>query len=62
MVQPGTVIRIFNRYGKLLKELNPLGQGWDGTFSGTNLPADDYWFQVNLEDGRVFKSHFTLKR
>ena len=62
MVQPGTVIRIFNRYGKLLKELNPLGQGWDGTFSGTNLPADDYWFSVLLEDGRLFKSHFTLKR
>ena len=62
MVQPGTVIRIFNRYGKLLKELNPLGQGWDGTFSGTNLPADDYWFSVKLEDGRLFKSHFTLKR
>ncbi|MEC7783227.1 MAG: T9SS type B sorting domain-containing protein [Bacteroidota bacterium] len=62
MVQPGTVIRIFNRYGKLLKELNPLGQGWDGTFSGSNLPADDYWFSVMLEDGRLFKSHFTLKR
>ena len=61
-VQPGTVIRIFDRYGKLLKELNPLGQGWDGTFRGDNLPSDDYWFSVMLEDGRQFKSHFTLKR
>ena len=62
MVQPGTVIRIFDRYGKLLKEINPLSDGWDGTFRGTNLPADDYWFDVQLEDGRIFKSHFTLKR
>ena len=61
-VQPGTVIRVFNRYGKLLKEINPLGEGWDGTFRGVNLPADDYWFDVRLEDGRIFKSHFTLKR
>ncbi len=62
MVQPGTVIRVFDRYGKLLKELNPLGLGWDGTFRGENLPSGDYWFDVLLEDGRIFKSHFTLKR
>ncbi|MGO4910819.1 T9SS type B sorting domain-containing protein [Leeuwenhoekiella sp. W20_SRS_FM14] len=62
LVQPGTVIRVFNRYGKLLKEINPLGEGWDGTVRGVNSPADDYWFDVLLEDGRVFKSHFTLKR
>ncbi|WP_051907695.1 T9SS type B sorting domain-containing protein [Flavimarina sp. Hel_I_48] len=61
-VQPGTSIRIFDRYGKLLKELNPLSEGWDGTFNGYSLPSDDYWFYVKLEDGREFKSHFTLKR
>ncbi|WP_104736257.1 T9SS type B sorting domain-containing protein [Hanstruepera ponticola] len=60
--QPGTKILIFDRYGKLLKELSPSGQGWDGTFNGTRLPVSDYWFSVKLQDGRVFKSHFTLKR
>ena len=61
-IQPGTSIRIFDRYGKLLKQLNPLSEGWDGTLNGQNLPSDDYWFHIVLEDGREFKSHFTLKR
>ena len=60
--QPNSKILIFDRYGKLLKQLNPLGKGWDGTFNGNQLPSSDYWFQVTLQDGRIFKSHFTLKR
>lgn len=56
------VIRIFDRYGKLIKQLSPIGNGWDGTFNGDNLPADDYWYVVTLEDKRVIKGHFALKR
>lgn len=61
-IQPNTNILIFDRYGKLLKQLSPLGLGWDGTFNGNNLPVDDYWFSVKLQDGRIYKNHFTLKR
>ncbi|SKB59048.1 gliding motility-associated C-terminal domain-containing protein [Salegentibacter holothuriorum] len=57
---------IFDRYGKLLKELSPGGQGWDGTYNGRSLPADDYWFRVEFEmlDGTRdhFGANFTLKR
>lgn len=60
--QSETKILIYNRYGKLLKELSPLEKGWDGFFNGQILPTDDYWFSVILEDGRIFKNHFTLKR
>ncbi|WP_298904224.1 T9SS type B sorting domain-containing protein [uncultured Psychroserpens sp.] len=60
--QPNSQILIFDRFGKLLKELDPLGPGWDGTFNGFNMPSSDYWFVVTLEDGRIFKSHFALKR
>ena len=60
--QPNSQILIFDRFGKLLKELDPLGPGWDGTFNGFNMPASDYWFVTTLEDGRVFKGHFALKR
>ena len=60
--QSETKILIYNRYGKLLKELSPLEKGWDGIFNGQLLPTDDYWFSVLLEDGRIFKDHFTLKR
>ena len=63
-------IYIFDRYGKLLKQLSPNsnpqnGEGWDGTFTGRPLPADDYWFTVTFtENGvtREFKSHFSMKR
>ena len=61
MFQPNTKIQIFDRYGKLLKELSPLDEGWDGLFNGQRLPSDDYWFFVKLQDGRIFRSHFTLK-
>ncbi|TGD58083.1 T9SS type B sorting domain-containing protein [Flavobacterium humi] len=57
-----TVIYIFNRFGKLLKQITPLGAGWDGTFNGIQMPADDYWFTVTFENGRTAKGHFALKR
>ncbi|MBP6757921.1 MAG: T9SS type B sorting domain-containing protein [Flavobacterium sp.] len=58
-----STIYIFDRYGKLLKQWVPyLNQGWDGTFNGVPLPADDYWFTLKLEDGRETKGHFSLKR
>jgi len=57
-----TTIQIFDRYGKLLKEINPMGEGWDGTYVGQQMPASDYWYSIRLEDGRIFKGHFALKR
>ncbi|WP_250432801.1 T9SS type B sorting domain-containing protein [Hanstruepera flava] len=60
--QPNSKIYIFDRYGKLLKSLSPASQGWDGTFNGSQMPTDDYWFSVILEDGRTYRDHFTLKR
>ena len=60
--QPKSKIYIFDRYGKLLKELDPLAEGWDGNYNGKPMPQTDYWFKVNLEDGREFKSHFSLIR
>ncbi len=57
-----TMIRIFDRMGKLVKEIAPLGTGWDGTFNGTPLPADDYWYVIFFEDQRLVKGHFSLKR
>ncbi len=58
----GIDIKIFNRYGKLITELNHLSSGWDGTFNGQALPSSDYWFVATLIDGRTFTGHFTLKR
>ncbi|VXC38183.1 conserved hypothetical protein [Flavobacterium sp. 9AF] len=63
--QPNAKIYIFDRYGKLIKELSPLGTGWDGTFNSKDLPSTDYWFTVEYQENqqnKVFKAHFTLKR
>ena len=57
-----SVIYIFDRFGKLLKQLSAIGAGWDGTYNGNLLPADDYWYSIQFEDGRSAKGHFALKR
>ena len=38
---PKTKIYIFDRFGKLLKQISPSGQGWDGTYNGAQLPSSD---------------------
>jgi len=57
---------IYDRYGKLIKQLSPWSSGWNGTFNGYKLAATDYWFVANLVslDGisRVLKGHFSLVR
>jgi gliding motility-associated-like protein len=58
-------ITIYDRYGKLLKQISPNGSGWNGMYNGQILPATDYWFKIEYtEDGsrKEFKSHFSLKR
>ncbi|WP_237747127.1 T9SS type B sorting domain-containing protein [Dokdonia sp. MED134] len=61
-------IFIFDRYGKLLKQLSPTSPGWDGTFNGQPMPSNDYWFRVeftevdDLGTQRTVNGHFTLKR
>lgn len=55
-------ISIFDRYGKLIYQINPQNQVWDGTLNGTPLPSADYWFQIQLSDGKTIKGHFSLKR
>ncbi|WP_262711713.1 T9SS type B sorting domain-containing protein [Antarcticibacterium arcticum] len=62
-----TKVIIYDRYGKLIKQINPGISGWDGTFNSRPMPADDYWFVVDYTDSSVesmqqFKGHFTLKR
>ncbi len=57
-----TEILIFDRFGKLIKQISPLGEGWDGTYNGQQALADDYWYSIKIDDGRIAKGHFSLKR
>ena len=62
MFQANSIISIFDRFGGLIAQIQPTSKGWDGTINGQPLPASNYWFKVNLEDGREFKGNFVLKR
>ena len=58
------LISIFDRYGKLIKQLRG-EEFWDGTYNQQQLPSTDYWFTVDyLENGvkKLFKAHFAMKR
>lgn len=55
-------IYIFDRYGKFISGVKPNSIGWDGTLNGRKLPATDYWYVVELQDGRVVKGHFSMIR
>ena len=59
---PQAVISIFDRFGKLLKQMNSNSVGWNGNLNGTQLPADDYWFRLVLNDNQIVNGHFSLKR
>lgn len=60
--QSRSKIYIYDRYGKLLDALDPLGQGWNGIYKGLRLPEDSYWFRFDVEDGRSLMGHFSLIR
>jgi len=63
-IDQGTEVHIFiyDRYGKLLKQLSSISKGWDGTYNGKSMPADDYWFSAQLPNGKIYKNHFSLIR
>ena len=55
-------IYIFDRFGKLLADVDPKSHGWNGVYNGYNLPSTDYWYLVTLENGRTVRGHFSLVR
>ncbi len=60
---PNSSMSIFNRYGKLIKQIVPSNPFWDGTFEGEKLPANDYWYVLKIDESTPErKGHFSLKR
>ncbi len=57
-------VQLFDRYGRTLKQFVREGE-WDGTYSGEQLPAGDYWYIIKLNgerDDREFMGHFSIYR
>lgn len=74
-IYPSYIIEIFDRHGKRLyiKRVGSFNGdketygsepfGWDGNYNGHQLPSDDYWYLITLEEVRKqYTGHFTLKR
>ncbi len=61
-IEPNLTVKIFDRYGKFIKQLGSNSIGWDGTYLGKDVPSSDYWFVVTRENGKEYKGHFSLKR
>lgn len=59
--EPNFEVRIFDRYGKLLRIMKN-NEAWDGNYNGRQLPSDDYWFYVIRNDGQIHKGHFAMLR
>ncbi|MEQ3662115.1 MAG: T9SS type B sorting domain-containing protein [Flavobacterium sp.] len=60
--EPNLIIKIFDRYGKLIKQLGSNSTGWDGTYLGQKAASSDYWFLVIRENGKEHRGHFSLIR
>ncbi len=63
------IVHVFDRFGKLIKQLDENSAGWDGTFNGKDLPSSDYWFQLTYMDtqgqrieAKYISNHFALRR
>ena len=63
------VVEVFDRYGKLLTQMDQSSPGWDGTYNGRNLPSTDYWFRLTYTDtqgqrieAKFLNNHFSLRR
>lgn len=60
----GTVIFIYDRYGKLLTKLTANSEGWDGYYNGQKMPAADYWYLAQVKKNSIefeVKGHFTIR-
>jgi gliding motility-associated-like protein len=59
-------VNIFDRFGKLIIQIDLTSDGWNGRLNGNYLPSTDYWFTVELVDlngiPRFKKGHFSLIR
>ena len=63
------IVTIYDRYGKLIKQMTEFDSGWDGSFQGKPLPSTDYWFKLTYVDNdgnrtfaKYLQSHFSLRR
>lgn len=59
---PGSKIKIYNRFGRLIYEattsVNPV---WNGKFGNDPVPSTTYWYILELSDGRKLTGYILVK-
>ncbi len=60
----GSIVYVFDRFGKLITTLSWDSEGWNGYYNGNLMPATDYWFYAKIRKGNTafdVKGHFSLR-
>ncbi|MCH7525700.1 MAG: T9SS type B sorting domain-containing protein, partial [Bacteroidetes bacterium] len=52
-------IKIYDRFGKLLKTMEAF-ESWDGIFNGKLVTPTDYWFSIK-QNNKIVHGHFAMK-
>lgn len=59
------IIKIFDRYGRLIETLGPSDK-WYGVYDGNNMPSGDYWYLITFREEAHSEDpligHFSLYR
>ncbi|NJB72582.1 gliding motility-associated-like protein [Saonia flava] len=63
------IVFVFDKFGKLLGQIDENNMEWDGTYNGKQLPSTDYWFKLTYIDSegqrveaKYVENHFSLRR
>ena len=51
-LRPNCVVAVFNKWGNKIFESRGYNDPWDGTFNGSPLPSDTYYFVIDLGTGK----------
>mgnify|MGYP001161904504 CR=1 FL=1 len=62
-IYPGSEVVIYDRSGRLVYQAELTSNViWDGYFmNGQKAPTTDYWYIINVTDGRKLTGHITVK-
>ena len=61
---PDMKMQVFNKWGNLVHKQEGEYYPWDGTFNGIKLPAETYYYILNLnqENRNPLKGNITIVR
>ncbi|MEO8591297.1 MAG: gliding motility-associated C-terminal domain-containing protein, partial [Flavobacteriales bacterium] len=60
---PGSELRIFNRWGQEVYQVDSYANQWDGRANNSRpLPDDTYFYVLNLSGDRTYNGHVIIKR